>query len=67
VHLFSIVEHGTGPLGQVVAPSKEFEIAAFATVLDRLDLTDVVVTADACTPSGPTPGTCTGTSAGTQC
>lgn len=31
VHLFSIVEHGTGvPLGQVLAPSKGFEIAAFA-------------------------------------
>jgi len=48
VHLFSIVEHATGvPLGQVRAPSKGFEIAAFATVLDRIDLTNVVVTADA--------------------
>ena len=48
VHLFSIVDHATGvPLGQVHAPSKGFEIAAFATVLDRIDLTDVVVTADA--------------------
>jgi len=48
VHLFSIVEHATGiPLGQVRAPSKGFEIAAFATVLDRLDLSNVVVTADA--------------------
>lgn len=48
VHLFSIVEHATGvPLGQVRAPSKGFEIAAFATVLDRLDLHGVVVTADA--------------------
>jgi len=48
VHLFSIVEHGTGtPLGQVLAETKGHEIAAFATVLDRLDLTDVVVTADA--------------------
>ncbi len=48
VHLFSIVEHATGvPLGQVRAPSKGFEIAAFATVLDRIDLTGVVVTADA--------------------
>lgn len=47
-HLFSIVDHVTGvPLGQVLAPSKGFEIAAFATVLDRLDLTNVVVTADA--------------------
>lgn len=48
VHLFSIVDHATGvPLGQVHAPSKGFEIAAFATVLDRIDLTNVVVTADA--------------------
>lgn len=48
VHLFSILEHGTGvPLGQAEAPSKGFEIAAFATVLDRIDLGGVVVTADA--------------------
>jgi predicted transposase YbfD/YdcC len=48
VHLFSIVEHATGvPLGQVQAPSKGFEIASFATVLDRIDLHAVVVTADA--------------------
>lgn len=48
VHLFAIVEHGSGvPLGQVLAESKGFETAAFATVLDRIDLTGVVVTADA--------------------
>lgn len=48
VHVFSIVEHGTGvPLGQVRAETKGHEIAAFATVLDRIDLTGVVVTADA--------------------
>lgn len=48
VHLFSIVDHHTGvPLGQVQAPSKGFEIVVFATVLDRLDLREVVVTADA--------------------
>jgi predicted transposase YbfD/YdcC len=48
VHLFSIVDHASGvPLGQVHAPSKGFEIAAFATVLDRIDLAGVVVTADA--------------------
>jgi predicted transposase YbfD/YdcC len=47
-HLFSMVEHRTGqPLGQVQAPAKGFEIAAFATVLDRIDLRGVVVTADA--------------------
>ncbi len=48
VHLFSIVDHGTGvPAGQVLAETKGHEIAAFATVLDRLDLTNVIVTADA--------------------
>lgn len=48
MHLFSIVEHDTGiPAGQVLAPAKGFEIAAFATVLDRIDLTNLVVTADA--------------------
>jgi predicted transposase YbfD/YdcC len=48
VHLFSMVDHHTGvPLGQVLAESKGFEIAAFATVLDRIDLAGVVVTADA--------------------
>jgi predicted transposase YbfD/YdcC len=48
VHLFSIVEHGTGiPLGQVLAETKGHEIAAFATVLDRIDLRNLVVTADA--------------------
>jgi predicted transposase YbfD/YdcC len=48
LHLFSIVEHGSGqPLGQVEAPTKGAEITAFAAVLDRIDLTGVVVTADA--------------------
>lgn len=48
VHLFSAVEHATGvPLGQVRAETKGHEIAAFATVLDRIDLAGVVVTADA--------------------
>ncbi len=48
VHLFSAVEHGSGtPLGQVLAESKGFEIAAFAAVLDRIELAGVVVTADA--------------------
>lgn len=48
VHLFSAVEHATGiPLGQVRAENKGHEIAAFATVLDRIDLAGVVVTADA--------------------
>jgi predicted transposase YbfD/YdcC len=46
VHV-SIVEHGTGvSLGEVKAETKGREIAAFAAVLDRIDLTGVVVTAD---------------------
>lgn len=47
-HLFSMVDHGTGaPLGQVLAPTKGAEIAAFSALLDRIDLHGVVVTADA--------------------
>lgn len=47
VQLFSMVEHATGvPLGQVEIVKGD-EIGSFATVLDRLDLHDVVVTADA--------------------
>lgn len=47
-HLFSMVDHTTGiPLGQVTCESKGHEIAAFATLLDRIDLHGVVVTADA--------------------
>ena len=48
VHLFSMVDHATGvPLGQVNAGGKDHEIAAFATVLDRIDLRGLVVTGDA--------------------
>lgn len=47
VQLFSMVEHATGiPLGQVEIVKGD-EIGCFATVLDRLDLHGVVVTADA--------------------
>lgn len=47
VQLFSMVEHATGvPLGQVEIVKGD-EIGSFATVLDRLDLHDLVVTADA--------------------
>jgi predicted transposase YbfD/YdcC len=45
--MFSMAEHATGiPLGQVEITSKG-EISAFATLLDRIDLRGVVVTADA--------------------
>jgi predicted transposase YbfD/YdcC len=45
--MFSMVDHDSGvPLGQVeTGPTGE--IASFATVLDRIDLRDVLVTADA--------------------
>jgi AcrR family transcriptional regulator len=47
VKLFSMVDHATGvPLGQVQTVAGD-EIASFATVLDRIDLTGTVVTADA--------------------
>lgn len=47
VHLFSMVEHTAGiPLGQVETTGTS-EIACFRTLLDRLDLTGLVVTADA--------------------
>jgi hypothetical protein len=45
--LFSMVEHDTGiPPGQVEITTTG-EIASFATVLDRIDLRALVVTADA--------------------
>lgn len=48
VHLFSIVDHATRvPLGQVNAGDKDHEIAAFAAVLDRIELNGTIVTADA--------------------
>ncbi len=46
VYLLSAVEHGSRiPLGQVLAGSKGFEVAAFAAVVDRIELSGVVVTA----------------------
>ncbi len=48
VHLFCAVEHTTGiPPGQVKTETKGHQIAAFATVVDRIDLAGVVITADA--------------------
>jgi predicted transposase YbfD/YdcC len=49
MHLVSMVDHASGvPLGQVDAcRGKGFEIPAFRTVLDRIGLRGVVVTADA--------------------
>ena len=47
VHLFAAVTHDGRPVGQVTAPAKGFEIAAFRTLLDRVDLHGRVVTADA--------------------
>lgn len=47
-HLVSVLDQASGAvLGQVQIDAKGSEVAAFATVLDALDLTGVLVTADA--------------------
>ena len=47
-HLVSVLDQGSGVvLGQVTVAEKSSEVAAFTTLLDDLDLTDVLVTADA--------------------
>ena len=47
-HLVSVLDQGSGVvLGQVEVEAKGSEVAAFTTLLDELDLTDVLVTADA--------------------
>ena len=45
-HLVSVLDQGSGVvLGQVEVEAKGSEVAAFTTLLDELDLTDVLVTA----------------------
>jgi predicted transposase YbfD/YdcC len=47
-HLVSVLDQGSGVvLGQVEVEAKGSEVAAFTTLLDDLDLTDVLITADA--------------------
>jgi predicted transposase YbfD/YdcC len=47
-HLVSVLDQASGAvLGQVAVAEKGSEIAAFTTLLNELDLTDVLVTADA--------------------
>jgi predicted transposase YbfD/YdcC len=47
-HLVSVLDLASGVvLGQVTVAEKSSEIAAFTTLLDDLDLTDVLITADA--------------------
>ena len=47
-HLVSVLDQGSGVvLGQVAVEEKGSEVAAFTTLLDDLDLTDVLITADA--------------------
>ncbi|MDN5931768.1 MAG: ISAs1 family transposase [Pseudonocardia sp.] len=47
-HLVSVLDQSSGVvLGQVQVEHKSSEIAAFTTLLDSLDLSDVLVTADA--------------------
>ena len=48
VHLLAAFDPASGTvLGQTQVESKSNEITAFAPLLDRLDLTDVLLTADA--------------------
>jgi predicted transposase YbfD/YdcC len=47
-HLVSVLDHASGAvLAQVAVDEKGNEISAFTTLLDDLDLTDVLITADA--------------------
>ncbi len=47
-HLVSVLDQTSGAvLGQVAVAEKSSEVAAFTTLLDDLDLTDVLITADA--------------------
>lgn len=47
-HLVSVLDQSSGVvLGQVAVEAKNSEVAAFTTLLDNLDLTDVLITADA--------------------
>ncbi|MCA1697196.1 MAG: ISAs1 family transposase, partial [Actinobacteria bacterium] len=47
-HLFAAFEHASGVvLGQTEVDDKSNEITAFTPLLDRIDLTDTVITADA--------------------
>ena len=47
-HLFAAFEHASGVVvGQMQVEDKSNEITAFAPLLDRIDLTDTVITADA--------------------
>jgi len=47
-HLVAAVDHSTGVVhGQVAVDAKSNEITAFIPLLDRIDLTGVVITADA--------------------
>jgi hypothetical protein len=48
VHLFAAFDTGSGiVLGQSVVDGKTNEITAFAPLLDRVDITDAIITADA--------------------
>jgi predicted transposase YbfD/YdcC len=47
-HLVSVLDQASGAvLGQVQVEAKSSEVAAFSLLLDELDLTDVLITADA--------------------
>ena len=47
-HLVSVLDQASGAvLGQIAVAEKGSEVAAFTTLLDDMDLTDVLITADA--------------------
>jgi DDE family transposase len=57
-HLLAAFDHAHGAvLGQVGVDTKTNEIPIFSTLLDRLDVTGAVITADALQPSVSTPPT----------
>jgi hypothetical protein len=67
-HLVSALDHASGAvLGQVAVEKKGNEIAAFTTLLDTLDLTDVLITADAAHTNRNHAHSCTNAAATTCC
>jgi hypothetical protein len=71
VHLLAAFDQASGVvLGQTAVDSKSNEVTAFAPLLDRLDLDNVLVTADALHThrghTADTPSICT-PAAGTTC
>jgi hypothetical protein len=59
VHLFAAIDQVGGVvLGQCSVGVKTNEINAFGPLLDRFDITDAIISADALHAQRPTPSTC---------